>query len=87
MSPSVISSTLINSTYDELAPFSSDKIRAKILDLGYGGARHHAGHPLIDEKIDPVCQQYITNTSEYFLKEHMLMTDCSACILQFVLIK
>ena len=24
---------------DELAPFSSDKIRAKILDLGYGGAR------------------------------------------------
>ena len=39
MSPSVISSTLINSTYDELAPFSSDKIRAKILDLGYGGAR------------------------------------------------
>ena len=21
-------------------PFSSDKIRAKILDLGYGGARH-----------------------------------------------
>ena len=25
--------------YDELAPFSSDKIRAKILDLGYGGAR------------------------------------------------
>ena len=26
--------------YDDLAPFSSDKIRAKILDLGYGGARH-----------------------------------------------
>ena len=25
--------------FDELAPFSSDKIRAKILDLGYGGAR------------------------------------------------
>ena len=25
---------------DESAPFSSDKIRAKILDLGYGGARH-----------------------------------------------
>jgi len=25
--------------YDKLAPFSSDKIRAKILDLGYGGAR------------------------------------------------
>ena len=24
---------------DDLAPFSSDKIRAKILDLGYGGAR------------------------------------------------
>ena len=24
--------------FDELAPFSSDKIRAKILDLGYGGA-------------------------------------------------
>ena len=24
---------------DELTPFSSDKIRAKILDLGYGGAR------------------------------------------------
>ena len=24
-----------------LAPFSSDKIRAKILDLGYGGARNH----------------------------------------------
>ena len=24
---------------DNLAPFSSDKIRAKILDLGYGGAR------------------------------------------------
>ena len=24
---------------DTLAPFSSDKIRAKILDLGYGGAR------------------------------------------------
>ena len=24
---------------DELAPFSSDKIRAKILDLGYGDAR------------------------------------------------
>ena len=27
-------------TLDESAPFSSDKIRAKILDLGYGGARH-----------------------------------------------
>ena len=27
-------------TLDKLAPFSSDKIRAKILDLGYGGARH-----------------------------------------------
>ena len=26
-------------TLDESAPFSSDKIRAKILDLGYGGAR------------------------------------------------
>ena len=26
--------------YNDLAPFSSDKIRAKILDLGYGGARH-----------------------------------------------
>ena len=25
-------------TLDESAPFSSDKIRAKILDLGYGGA-------------------------------------------------
>ena len=25
--------------YDDWAPFSSDKIRAKILDLGYGGAR------------------------------------------------
>ena len=25
---------------DDLTPFSSDKIRAKILDLGYGGARH-----------------------------------------------
>ena len=25
--------------YNDLAPFSSDKIRAKILDLGYGGAR------------------------------------------------
>ena len=24
---------------DDLAPFSSDKIRAKILDLGYGGAK------------------------------------------------
>ena len=24
---------------DDSAPFSSDKIRAKILDLGYGGAR------------------------------------------------
>ena len=24
---------------DNLAPFSSDKIRARILDLGYGGAR------------------------------------------------
>ena len=24
---------------DDLAPFSSDKIRAKILDLGYGGPR------------------------------------------------
>ena len=24
---------------DDMAPFSSDKIRAKILDLGYGGAR------------------------------------------------
>ena len=24
---------------DDLAPFCSDKIRAKILDLGYGGAR------------------------------------------------
>ena len=24
---------------DNLAPLSSDKIRAKILDLGYGGAR------------------------------------------------
>ena len=24
---------------DDLTPFSSDKIRAKILDLGYGGAR------------------------------------------------
>ena len=24
---------------DNLAPFSSDKIRAKILDLGYGGPR------------------------------------------------
>ena len=24
---------------DNLAPFSSNKIRAKILDLGYGGAR------------------------------------------------
>ena len=24
---------------NNLAPFSSDKIRAKILDLGYGGAR------------------------------------------------
>ena len=24
---------------DDLAPFSSNKIRAKILDLGYGGAR------------------------------------------------
>ena len=27
------------SRIDELAPLSSDKIRAKILDLGYGGAR------------------------------------------------
>ena len=26
-------------SFDELAPFSSDKIRAEILDLGYGGAR------------------------------------------------
>ena len=26
-------------TFDDSAPFSSDKIRAKILDLGYGGAR------------------------------------------------
>ena len=26
--------------YDNSAPYSSDKIRAKILDLGYGGARH-----------------------------------------------
>ena len=26
-------------SFDELAPFSSDKIQAKILDLGYGGAR------------------------------------------------
>ena len=26
-------------SFDELTPFSSDKIRAKILDLGYGGAR------------------------------------------------
>ena len=25
--------------YDDSAPFSSDKIRAKILDLVYGGAR------------------------------------------------
>ena len=24
---------------DDMAPFSSDKIRAKILDIGYGGAR------------------------------------------------
>ena len=27
-----------------LAPFSSDKIRAKILDLGYGGAREVPGN-------------------------------------------
>ena len=27
-------------TLDKSAPFSSDKIRAKILYLGYGGARH-----------------------------------------------
>ena len=27
-------------TYHDLDPFSSNKIRAKILDLGYGGARH-----------------------------------------------
>ena len=27
---------------DNLTPFSSDKIRAKILDLGYGGARRAA---------------------------------------------
>ena len=26
-------------SFDELAPLSSDKILAKILDLGYGGAR------------------------------------------------
>ena len=26
-------------TLDKSAPFSSDKIRAKIFDLGYGGAR------------------------------------------------
>ena len=26
-------------SFNELAPFSSDKIRAKILDLDYGGAR------------------------------------------------
>ena len=26
-------------SFDKLVPFSSDKIRAKILDLGYGGAR------------------------------------------------
>ena len=28
----------LESEFDELAPFSSDKIRAKILELGYGGA-------------------------------------------------
>ena len=26
-------------SFDKLAPFSSDKIQAKILDLGYGSAR------------------------------------------------
>ena len=30
---------------DELTPFSSDKIRAKILDLGYGGARRALHNP------------------------------------------
>ena len=30
---------------DDVAPFSSDKIRAKILDLGYGGA-HRTLHNL-----------------------------------------
>ena len=30
---------------DDLAPFSSDKIRAKILDLGYGGAHTISPNP------------------------------------------
>ena len=32
---------------DTLTPFSSDKIRAKILDLGYGGARTAINDPTI----------------------------------------
>ena len=31
-------------SFDELAPFSSDKIQAKILDLGYGGAHFIRGN-------------------------------------------
>ena len=45
-------------TLDESAPFSSDKIRAKILDLGYGGARHErqsqlTGGRMLDPTILP----------------------------------
>ena len=35
---------------DDLAPFSSDKIRAKILDLGYGGARRFMVYDKLREK-------------------------------------
>ena len=40
---------------DESAPFSSDKIRAKILDLGYGGARHEAEYGLAEYGLADSC--------------------------------
>ena len=38
--PKFSTTTKFPFTFHNSAPFSSDKIRAKILDLGYGGARH-----------------------------------------------
>ena len=46
---------------DDLAPFSSDKIRAKILDLGYGGARR-ALHNLSSKSVR-ILSAAITHTT------------------------
>ena len=59
---------------DNLTPFSSDKIRAKILDLGYGGA-HRALHNLCPKSArGSVCQSYLVCPSFFLhLKKVMFL--------------